>query len=124
MGLNRRVASLAFVLLATIATLFPPFHWGEEQLQTERERGVFRRFHSNMAEQIPIKSYSFLFGSSSRAFVEWAWDGRQSIQEPIVLRRRLVASELVLEYVLSGLVARAIGIGASGRLSRTSRPGF
>jgi hypothetical protein len=122
--MNRSLAILTFLILAVIATLFPPYHWGPEQLQTEQERSRFRRQHSSLYDQLPIKRYAFLFGSSSRTFLEWTWDGTRSIQAPIILQRRLIRSELLLEYVLCALAALGAGALVDRRSAKSSRTGF
>lgn len=119
--MNRSVAVLTFLILASAATLYPPYHWSPERVQTEQERSLFRRQHPSLYERLPIKQYAFLFGSSSAMFLEWTWNGTQSIQAPIALQRRLISSELLLEYILCALVALGSGIVANMRPGRSSR---
>ncbi len=99
------VFTFTFLALVTVATLFPPFNWGEERLGTEMERRVTQAWHRNLYDRLPIKTYSFLFGNSKRDFLEWSWDGQQSVQVPVALQRRLITAELVLEYLLALVVS-------------------
>ena len=122
--MNRPVAVLTFLILASAVTLYPPYHWSPERVQTEQERSIFRRQHPSLYDRLPIKQYAFLFGSSSATFLEWTWNGAQSIQAPIALQRRLITSELMLEYVLCALVALGSGVLASRRSGKSSRTGF
>jgi hypothetical protein len=75
MVLKSPAFTVTCLVLMIAATLFPPFHWGEEEVRTEAERRSFRSRHREIYDQMPIKTYSFLLGASSRAFLEWTWDG-------------------------------------------------
>jgi len=69
------------------------------------ERRVMQARHRNLYDRLPIKTYSFLFGDSKRDFLEWSWDGQQSVQVPVGLHRRLMTGELILEYLLALVVS-------------------
>lgn len=94
---------LAFLLLASLATLFPPFHWGEEKLRTEAERR--RRIGGvRISEVLPIKKYAFLFGDSKREF-QIGWDAEKNIPVRLTLERSMITTELLLEYFLAFVLA-------------------
>lgn len=95
--LKTRVFQVVFLALVVVATLFPPFNWGEERLGTERERHLLRRDTPGLYQAIPIKEYSFLFADSKKEFFN------QSLQ------RRVILPELMLEYLLAFVVAVLIG---------------
>jgi len=92
-----------------MATLFPPFRWGEEKLRTERERRMLTvEFNINATEVLPIKKYDFLFSDSKKQFlVSWGWDNQQkkSIPNYMMLERQLIVTELLLEYFLAFVIA-------------------
>lgn len=103
-----KIPFLVFLFLATAATLFPPFRWGEEKLRTERERRRLAfEFDINPTEVLPVKKYGFLFGDSKQQFQVWGWDEKQkqSIPRNIILERQLITTELLLEYFLALVIA-------------------
>ena len=107
------VLVFTFLGLLSVATLFPPFNWGEELLRTETERRLTWLRHRSLYDRLPIKTYSFLFSDSKRDFLKWGWDGRQSVQVPVLLHRRLIREELMLEYVLALVVSLLVAQVAS-----------
>ena len=56
---------------------------------------------------LPVKNYAFLFGANVASFLQWTWDyqHKSSIQAPIVLKRELIVSELLLEYAIALFLA-------------------
>lgn len=52
-----KIAVIIFIPLAILLSLFPPYYWGNEKIRTLSER-----IRSDIAEQLPIKSYSFIRG--------------------------------------------------------------
>ena len=117
--LNRRLSLLVFIALATLATLLPPYLWGQERVSTEADRIGTARFHPDLFRRLPIKQRAFLFGPNSRGFLEWTWDGKSSVRRPVTLHRRLAVQDLVLEYTLCALVALGAGV-VSGTRPRSS----
>jgi hypothetical protein len=68
---NLKRVFLLFIILALLPTLFPPFNWGEERLQTvaeRRERIVWGPDVVMAQEILPIKKQAFLFSDSKRQF--------------------------------------------------------
>jgi len=102
---NARIVAFTFLLLSMIATMFPPFIWGEELL---KDQGVRVRV-SLRGVDLPVKSYAFLFGDSKQKFDSGLWGWDETKQEPrktlITLQRNLLLPELMLEYVLALIVA-------------------
>jgi hypothetical protein len=120
---NLKSTLLVFVLLAAAATLFPPYHWGEEKLQTTKERDSYIGAGSNvlLSEVLPIKQYDFLFNPSRKQFqLGWGWDSRQgkSVQIRPALERNLIISELCLEYALAMCAAYILSLALSSVIKR------
>ena len=108
LNINSRSFQILFLALVAVATLFPPFNWGEELLGTETERARLKARNSSLYQSIPIKDYSFLFADSKKKFlVSWGWNNERSESIPLyeALRRRIIIPELALEYFLAFLVA-------------------
>lgn len=118
--------SLSFL---TLVTLFPPYNWGEERLQTIKER--YRRVGDTVMayEVLPIKRHSFLFGDSKKPFIMEHYPKKERIEDNKsenidmssysdeelmriagvqMLKRKLIVSDLILEYLLSMLLAYII----------------
>lgn len=95
--LKTKFFQAVFLALVAVATLFPPFNWGEERLGTERERKLLQRDNPGLYQAIPIKEYSFLFADSEEVFFNES------------LHRRVILPELMLEYLLAFIVAVSIG---------------
>lgn len=94
------VALTVFLVLAGAATLYPPFSWSRELTRVE-QRGI----------TVPIKRYAFIFGNSQATFTRWDSDRQgRSFPVPITLSRRLIVSELVLEYVGALLLALLVAL--------------
>lgn len=58
---------LTFFVLASLATLFPPYNWGEERLQTEEGKNNLI-YGARARDVLPLKDYAFLFGDSAERF--------------------------------------------------------
>ena len=104
------VFRLTLLALIAIATLFPPFSWGDALLQSDTERRIARYRFPDTFEQLPLKSYDFLLSDSIRELTEWGRDGSKSVPKPVVLHRRLLFAELLLEYLGSLAVAVMAGL--------------
>src|SRR5262245_27172078 len=116
--LKSRGFLIPFSVLIIVATLYPPFYWGNEKLRewrglSENELNQLRRSPNEWAgyagrANLPVKDYGFLFGAPRKNFlVAWGWDPykRESIPVDFTLTRELIVWELVLEYVLAFAVA-------------------
>jgi hypothetical protein len=104
------IFGFSFLVLVTAATLFPPYHWGEDKLRlgTEVERRHAARELGELYGQIPIKRHAFLFGDSHQEFLGWGWQNGQSVRIPVKLHRRVITAELVLQYVLAVVIAALV----------------
>lgn len=97
-----------FLCLLVIATIYPPFIWGEERLRTSEERYELKHYSREAYDALPLKKYDFLFSSSKQQFqFGWGWNEYKKESYPFILslQRRLDFSELALEYILSFLFA-------------------
>lgn len=88
---------LIFLILAGVATLFPPFHW-------EAEAG----------KPIPVsieepRKYAFILGESTQQKFSYEFDGSDS-SEAVTFRRSLNVTELILEYIIAFVVALLIQV--------------
>jgi hypothetical protein len=115
---NIKSNTFIFILLFLIivATLYPPFIWGEEKLRTSNERYDLQDSSPKAYDALPLKKYDFLFSSSKRQFqFDWGWNQYKKESYPIILslQRRLDFSELALEYVLCVLFAIIINYSFS-----------
>jgi hypothetical protein len=110
--IKHKLLLLLFLILVIPATLFPPFNWGEERLQTESEKRERLQWGQNVItaqEFLPIKRYAFLFGASIGQFSS-SDSGTGPIETSITLRRKMIVSELLLEYLLAFILAYLIYI--------------
>lgn len=115
--------------LLAIASLFPPYHWGEERLQTDRER--YRHVGDSVRayEVLPIKKHAFLFSRSRQPFILEHYPAkinndnntgslvdmqRYSDEELMriagihMLQRKIIISDLLLEYFVAVILAYLI----------------
>ena len=110
-----KYVALIFLLLASIVTIYPPYRWGEERLGTEgeRRRPIARGSSERVTDALPIKQYDFLFGDSKKQFqVGWEWDDVAKRNAPIylTLERRLITTELILEYLLALILSCTVSL--------------
>ncbi len=102
-----KVIATIFLGLCLVATLFPPFVWGED-LFKQVESAEYKVYLSQ-GGGLPIKRYAFLFGDSQKQFYSgiWFWNEQERESKPfyVTAQRRLLVSELVLEYVLAFIIA-------------------
>jgi len=106
--ISSQIFRLTFLVLVAVATLFPPFNWGEEILGTELERLRMKANDPELYNRLPIKSYSFLFEDAKQEFlVKWGWDSDIYLSVPVyeILQRHLNIGELILEYILALIIA-------------------
>jgi hypothetical protein len=97
---------LVLIFLFILATLFPPYSWGDERLKTKDERNKYIRDVGYLNDLLPIKEYDFLFSSSKKEiFVGWGFEQGKSTKKYITLERHLITEELLLNYVLCVLIA-------------------
>ena len=99
-------ALVILLLFLIIATLFPPYKWGEERIKSETER-------SELLDYLPIKEHNFLFSESKKTFlIVWGWDYEKKTSIPInmVLHREIAASILIMEYVVLFLLFLLINV--------------
>ena len=102
-----KVLVLTFLPLCLLATLFPPFIWGREVFQ---DGSISYTTVELPANSLPFKKYTFLFGDSKQKLFSgvFSWDdidGKRSLPTYVTAHRRLLVSELVLEYVLALIAA-------------------
>ncbi|HUS11040.1 MAG TPA: hypothetical protein VMZ30_11280 [Pyrinomonadaceae bacterium] len=97
-----------FFGLCLLATLFPPFLWGEELFQQE-DISFEYKLQLSQSGGLPVKKYAFLFGASKQRLYSgvWLWNESEGRSGPFYLavQRRLLVSELLLEYVLAFIIA-------------------
>lgn len=77
---------LAFLLLALLTTLFPPFEWGNERLRTQRDRQATVQITATLAGELtpygttaervfPIEKRGFVLGSPwKKVQIGWGWE--------------------------------------------------
>src|SRR5687768_4375002 len=103
-----KVIGITFFGLCLLATLFPPFLWGEELFQ-HQDASFEYKLKLSQSGGLPVKKYAFLFGDSKQNLYSgfWSWNEQEWKSKPIYVtaQRRLLGSELVLEYVLAFIVA-------------------
>lgn len=111
MAINLKTTLLAFLLPAIAITLFPPFNWGEERLQTEVERRETVKWGSEsrgVKEVLPLKQRAFLFGDTKREFKTRS--SNSDFEAEIPLNRKLIVGDVILEYLLAMFFAVLIGL--------------
>jgi hypothetical protein len=103
-----KVIGIAFFGLCLLATLFPPFIWGEELFQ-EQDASLTYKLELSQSGGLPLKKYAFLFGDSKQKLYSglWFWNEQEKESKPLYVsaQRRLLVSELLLEYVLAFIIA-------------------
>jgi hypothetical protein len=96
---------LMFLVLVFLATLFPPYKWGEERVADVG--GTYA---------LPVKRYAFILGDSTRQFDKFdislrdANDNGSRSVGPLTLQRSLIISDLILEYVIAFLIALMVAV--------------
>jgi len=103
--------SLIFFGIAALATLFPPYSYGEDRLSSQAGGVALYRLGLDPHEILPIKKRAFLFGQAKRKLVvAWDWDyqKKQSTRIEMLLDRKLLWSDLILEYLFAFLVGALI----------------
>ena len=116
MTINLKIATLVFLLAAIPITLFPPFNWGEERLQTEAERRQSIDWggeYPSAKEVLPVKRRAFLFGETKQPFT--TKHPRIDIETKISLDRKIIVGDLVLEYIFAMLFSVLVGWLAAKR---------
>lgn len=114
-----------FFGLSVVATIFPPFVWGEDLFKEVESTEV--KMYLSQEGGLPIKKYAFLFGDSKQKFYSgvWFWNENEKRSQPfyVTAQRRLLVAELLLEYVLALILASfaafAMSIKRSTRLLGT-----
>jgi len=118
--INIKTPLLIFLLLAIPITLFPPFSWGEEKLQTEADQNkpLFSDVEEIVAKEVlPISQFAFVFGNHKRVFS--AVEIQESVshnsssrpsrpwrsKEGVILHGQLIVSQLAVEYLAALLAA-------------------
>lgn len=132
---NYRVLSFVFLVLAGTATVYAPYSWGDERLQTEVERSssIISDSSEKARDLFPVKRYALLFGNSKHEFdfkvtIPYKEPPKDSLKIntssgnsslldligsrtdqtkkiSVTLERRLLGGELVLEYVVAFALA-------------------
>jgi len=126
MRISKVLLIAVFFGLSLVATLFPPFLWGEELFQ--EEISYERKIQLSQSGGLPAKRYAFLFGDSKQKLYSgvWLWNESEKRSKPfyIAVQRKLLVSELILEYVIALILAALLAflvsaarwtIGALGR---------
>lgn len=106
MRFNKFVA-IVFLLLAGLITLFPPYSYGEERMGSEAERTQFidpYLTQLRVKDVLPIKDRSSLFGDIKRDMVV-AFGNKDKKPIHMTLERKLLWSDLVLQYILALVLA-------------------
>ncbi len=97
---------LIFLFLAIPITLFPPYNWGEEMLITEAGRNSpICKYEDAKAKKdaLPIKRFAFVFDEDRWEFPVGELD-RGSVylcEDGVILQRKLIWNELILEYAIA-----------------------
>jgi hypothetical protein len=118
-----RIILLALVVITAI-TIYPPFEWGAERIshvpQSPSDRRDYlrsREYRSAKAEydrnkeRLPIKARGFLFGSNKGNFFDyWGWDDNTNQSVPVfyTLDRKLLITDLLLEYAIVLLITTCL----------------
>lgn len=117
--INLKTTTLFFLFAAIPITLFPPFNWGEERLQTESERHYTIRWGTDFKSYqniLPLKKRAFLFGETKQQFKIKQPDSEAETE--IALDRKLIVGDLILEYVFAVLLAVLAGWLTIKRLNK------
>lgn len=120
---------LIFLLLAIPITLFPPYNWGEERLQTETDKNsvIVKGFEKDYRAKdvLPKKKYAFVFGNDKRKFKDYELGIVRSLldrqKDDIVLQRSIIIGELILEYTIALLAAFIIQMIVQGLITWRKR---
>ena len=88
---------LTFFILASLATLFPPFHWEVEAGQPIPSPNV-----SYKPLDLPQK-YAFLFDDPTQEIIT-------DDLETVTFTRSLLINELILEYIIAFLIALLVQV--------------
>lgn len=110
--MNIKITVLTMLLAAALITLFPPYKWGEERLQTEGERSQEIRWGFDFKparEVLPLKERAFLFGATKHEFKIKDPSPNIDYESRITLDRKLAIEDLFPEYFLAALFGLLAG---------------
>jgi hypothetical protein len=105
---TNKIIIILFLGLLIIATLFPPYEWKHDK------EGVTYSYYGDYAgssgisyysyHSTPYKTYSLLFGKNREKFFSDITKKNENFS------RSLIVSELIVEYLLIGLVGALVYI--------------